>query len=221
VPRRLLALHQGIDLRQYLETDRTGIRDRLGLPVDRKLAIYTGKVYYRYEEIQYIVDAASTPESQGTLFVLVGGRDDHVTRWRKEVARRGLRNVLFVGFVPPSRVHEYQMAADVLILYYPSGLDLNAYRSPGKLFGYMASDVPIVACDLPVLREVLGDPPAAFLARPDAPEELAVVIQRALGQPAHARAMATAARKRVEEFTWDSRAERVIAFVERLAGPSK
>lgn len=217
VPRRLLALHQGIDLRPYLDTDRTSLRERLRLPNDRKIAVYTGKVYYPYEEVAHILNAASDPQSANTLFVLVGGRDDHVALWRGEVARRGIDNVLFAGFVPPSIVHVYQMAADVLILYYPSGLELNAYRSPGKLFGYMASGVPIVACDLPVLREVLGDPPAAFLVRQDAPGELARAIRRVLDQPEVARRVAFEARDRVEGFTWDERASRVIDFVGEFA----
>ena len=216
VPRRLLALHQGVDLCPYIKTDRTSLRERLLLPSDRQLAVYTGKLYYRYEEIEHIVNAASHPQSVRTLFVLVGGREDHVARWRDETARRGIVNVIFTGFVPPSMVHEYQMAADVLILYYPSGLDLNAYRSPGKLFSYMASGVPIVTVDLPVLREVLGDPPAAFLVRQDAPEDLAREIRRVLEHPELAHRVAIEARRRVEKFTWEKRAEGVINFVGEL-----
>jgi glycosyltransferase involved in cell wall biosynthesis len=217
VPRRLLALHQGIDLRPYRETDRAGLRDRLRLPSDRKLAVYTGKVYYRYKEVELILIAASDPQSANTLFVIVGGREDHVALWRSEVGRRGIGNVLFTGFVPPSIVHEYQMAADVLILYYPSGFDLNPYRSPGKLFGYMASGVPIVASDLPVLREVLGDPPAAFLVPQDAPRKLAHAIRCVLDQQDSAHRVALEARDRVEAFTWDERARRLIDFVREFA----
>jgi glycosyltransferase involved in cell wall biosynthesis len=217
VPRRLLALHQGIDLRPYLDTDRTSLRERLRLPNDRRVAVYTGKVYYPYAEVEHILTAASDPQSSNTLFVLVGGRDDHVALWRSEIARRGIDNVLFAGFVPPGIVHMYQMAADVLILYYPSGSELNAYRSPGKLFGYMASGVPIVAGDLPVLREVLGDPPSAFLVPQDAPVELARTISRVLDQPELARRVALKARQRVERFTWDERASQVIDFVGEFA----
>jgi glycosyltransferase involved in cell wall biosynthesis len=216
-PRRLIALHQGVDLRPYVETDRTTLRLRIGLPVDRALAVYTGKLYYRYQEIEQIVQAASSPLTVDTLFVLVGGRDDHVALWRAEVERRAVENVVFTGFVLPSIVHEYQMAADVLLLYYTSGSDLNAYRSPGKLFGYMATGIPIVAVDLPVLREVLGDPPSAVMVPQDAPDQLARAIREVLDNPALARRKALDAKARVEEFTWDARARRVIDFVDGLA----
>ena len=166
----------------HTTTPRTeqALRAKLALPTDRPIAVYTGKLYYPYEEVGQIVEAAANPTSAGTLFVLVGGREDHVRLWRDDVARRGIDNVVFTGFVPPGEVHEYQLAADALLLYYPSGIELNAYRSPGKLFAYMAAGVPIVSVDLPVLREVLGDPPAATLVPPDSPGELARAVQRVL-----------------------------------------
>jgi glycosyltransferase involved in cell wall biosynthesis len=222
VPRSLLSVHQGIDLRLYDSADdRATLRTKLGLPTTQPLALYTGKLYYPYEEVGQIVEVAADPASAGTLFVLVGGREDHVRLWRDDVARRGIDNVLFTGFVPPSEVHEYQLAADVLLLYYPSGIELNAYRSPGKLFGYMAAGVPIVSADLPVLREVLGDPPAATLVPPDSPARLARAVQDVLMDPNGPLELAREARRRVAEFTWDERARRVAEFVDGLcaAGP--
>lgn len=217
--KRVLPTHQGVDLRPYDGPERKGeLRRRLGLPLDRRIAAYTGKIYFRYAEIEYIVGAAALPASAETLFVLVGGREDHAELWRKEVARRGLDNVVFTGFVAPSDVHAYQRAADVLLLYYPSGLELNAYRSPGKLFSYMAARVPIVSVDLPVLREVLGDPPAAVLVAPDSPVDLAGAVQRVLCDSALASRIAEEARERVAEFTWDARAKRVLHFLEVSTG---
>jgi glycosyltransferase involved in cell wall biosynthesis len=150
------------------------------------------------------------------LFLLVGGREDHVSAWRHEVQSRGVPNVTFTGFVRPGDVHEYQLAADVLLLYYPSEMDLNTYRSPGKLFGYMAAGVPIVSVDLPVLREVLGEPPAATLVPPDSPAALAEGIEDVLANPEPALAAAAAARDRVSQFTWDRRADSVLGFIESL-----
>jgi glycosyltransferase involved in cell wall biosynthesis len=220
-PRAVLPLHQGDDLEPYHDAEAKGVlRTKLGLPETRPVAIYTGKLYYPYEEVAQIVEAAADPACSGTLFVLVGGREDHVRLWREDVARRGVDNVVFTGFVPPSEVHEYQLAADVLLLYYPSGMQLNAYRSPGKLFAYMAAGVPIVAVDLPVLREVLGDPPAAWLAPPDSPAALAAVIREALEDTSQSAALAADTRTRVAEFTWDRRAKLTLEFIRTLVDGS-
>jgi glycosyltransferase involved in cell wall biosynthesis len=215
----VLPTHMGVDLAPYSALEpRDAIRQRLGLPLDRRIAMYTGKIYAGYEEVDLIVRAAALASSREVEFVLVGGREDHVDVWRAEVAKRRAGNVRFTGFVPPSEVHRYQAAADVLLLYYPSGSELNAYRSPAKLFAYMASGVPVVAVDLPVLREVLGEPPAAVLVPPDSPEELAAGIQVVLEDSQRAATIASAARARVTEFTWDARAARVLPFLRACAG---
>jgi glycosyltransferase involved in cell wall biosynthesis len=214
---RILGVHQGVDLRPYDEAgDRESARKRLDLPLDRPIVGYTGKIHTGYEEVEHIVRAASMPELADVLFVLVGGRADHVQAWRESMRDRKIENVVFTGFVPPAEVHGYQTASDVLVLYYPEGHQLNAYRSPGKLFGYMAAGAPIVAVDLPVLREVLGEPPAARMVKPDSPPALASAIKDVLDDPAGSQAMAERARGQVASFTWDTRATQVLDFARSI-----
>lgn len=214
---RVIGTHQGVDLELV---DAGGIskaeaRSRLRLPRDEKLVVYTGKIYWGYQEVEYILEAAARLRARGdTRFLLVGGRADHVARFRAEVVERRLGNVSFPGFVPPREVHLYQKAADALLLYYPSGIELNRYRSPGKLFEYMAAGNPIVACDLPVIREVLGEEPAAALVPQDSPAALAAAIEDILGDAAKASRLAAAARERVESFTWEARARSVLEFLD-------
>jgi glycosyltransferase involved in cell wall biosynthesis len=214
---RVLATHMGVDLNLYDERriSKQQARAKLGLPLDKKLVLYSGKIYWGYKEIQYLLEAARRLPGNVEL-VLVGGRADHVRRWREWAMRENLSNVIFTGFVPPNVVQYYHMAADVLLLYYPTGMELNKYRSPGKLFEYMAAGRPIIAADYPVLREVLGDDPAALLVPPDAPSLLAQNIANLLADQVKMEELAARALKRVSEFTWEARARKVRAFVETI-----
>ena len=152
-------------------------RSLLGLPLDRKMAIYTGKIFWGYQEMEYLIQAAQLiPDVH---FLLVGGRSDHIERLQHRQKQEGPANLQFVGFVPPSQVQTYQMAADVLLSYYSSGTELNRYRSPGKLFEYMASGRPIITGDYPVMREVLDKNMVIFVP-PDSPQLLAKEIQTLL-----------------------------------------
>jgi glycosyltransferase involved in cell wall biosynthesis len=206
---RVVGTHQGVDLEsvEASRLDRAAARAQLGLAQGKKLIVYTGKIYVGYREVDYILEAAERlrdhPEIQ---FLLVGGRYDHVERLRRRADAAGLSNVTFTGFVPPTAVPPYQCAADALLLYYPSGMELNRYRSPGKLFEYMAARRPIVAVDLPVLREVLGHEPAAVMVPPDSPERLADAIVAVLDDREEAERLAAAAQRRVASFTWEARA---------------
>ena len=118
----VLPTHQGVDIARYdVFGDKSALRERLDLPTDRAIAVYTGKIYAGYKEIEYILEAAASVECKDIFFVLVGGRDDHIAGWRRELDTRGLPNAVFTGFIAPSDVHDYQLAADVLLLLLPVG----------------------------------------------------------------------------------------------------
>jgi len=217
-PERVIGTHQGVDveLTDELRRSRDEARRELRLPLDKNLIVYTGKIYFGYREVEHILEAAAIMRGRtDTRFVLVGGRADHVQRLREHVAKRGLDNVIFVGFVRPNCVQDYQFAADVLLLYYPSGIELNKYRSPGKLFEYMAAGRPIVSADLPVLREVVGsgDNLTALMVPPDSPRELAKAIDRLLEDAELRAKLSRLALERVKEFTWKARARQIIQFI--------
>lgn len=214
---RVLGVHHAVDLDliQTSRRPRSIARAELGLPADKKLVIYTGKIYFGYAEVEHLLAAARALEGRtDTHFLLVGGREDHVSRLRERIATEGPANVTFTGFVAPRDVLAYQFASDILVLYYPSGMLLNEYRSPGKLIEYMAAERPIVAADMPILREILGsDGKAAVFVPPDSPEALAQAISDLLDDNSRAAGLALVARERVKRFTSDERARRVLEFI--------
>ncbi len=214
----ILGVHQGVDL-EYFNSFRLAqneARQAVGLPLNKDLIVYSGKLYWGYREVELILEAATqlTPKAE---IVFVGGRADQVSQYRDQIDRAGRTNVRFVGFVPPSKVHFYNLAADILVSYYPPGIDLNQYRSPLKLFEYMAAGRAIVAADYPVLREILGtDEPVAVLAEPDNPLALAQAINSLLSNKARMINLGARALKRAEQFSWRERARAVAAFGQNL-----
>jgi glycosyltransferase involved in cell wall biosynthesis len=212
--RKVMGSHQGVNLK-LIEAQRISknqAKEKLGLPVQSKIAVYTGKVVFGYREIDYLLETAKLLPSDIELLI-VGGRADHVHLLREHAADNEISNVRFAGFVPPNVVQFYQFAADVLLLYYPSGMELNKYRSPGKLFEYMAAGRPIIAVDLPVLREVLGQDPSAIMVPPDSPADLSKAILDLYKRSDRGKDIASRSLKRVAEFTWEKRARKIMNFL--------
>jgi glycosyltransferase involved in cell wall biosynthesis len=215
--RRIVGEHQGVNLEQ-IEAQRVGrteARERLGLPLDKRIICYTGKVQYDSREVGLILEAArALPDD--TLVLIVGGREDQVERLRARIAETGPTNAVLPGFVSPSQVAYYLFAADALVLYYPAGISLNDYRSPGKIFPYMASGTAVAACDIPVIHELLRHEGNALLVPQERPDLLGAELMRLLDDPALRQRLGDRARRDVQAYTWDERARRVVDFIRAL-----
>ena len=76
----------------------------------------------------------------------------------------------------------------------------------------MASGVPILASDLPAIREILNDG-NSILVPPDDAKALAQGLKKLLGNPAFSAAIARKSRTDVEPLTWDNRARKILEFI--------
>jgi glycosyltransferase involved in cell wall biosynthesis len=78
----------------------------------------------------------------------------------------------------------------------------------------MAAGKPILASDIPALREILQDGDTALLLPPGEPEAWADAARVLLRDPAKAAAMGARARAAfLAEHTWDARAARILAHL--------
>lgn len=150
-------------------------------------------------------------------FHCVGGTDEDIRRWRSELGGRD--NVVFHGFVPHHETARYRAAFDVLVAPYQrrvSGYggdttNLADWMSPMKLFEYMSSAKPIVASDLPVLREVLEDERTALLCDPDRIDDWARALERLRQDPELRRRLGGTAREAfLRNHTWENRSRKVL-----------
>jgi glycosyltransferase involved in cell wall biosynthesis len=83
-----------------------------------------------------------------------------------------------------------------------------------KMFEYMASGVPIVASDLPVLQEVLRHGENALIARCDDPADWAEKLRGLLADPDLRVRLSRAAQEDLaRSYTWDARARHVIGHL--------
>ncbi len=84
-----------------------------------------------------------------------------------------------------------------------------------KLFSYLAAGRPILAPAAPDTAELLRDGDTACLVPPDRPEDAALALDRLLDDRELAEALSANAARLAETLTWDDRATRIKAFLER------
>jgi glycosyltransferase involved in cell wall biosynthesis len=90
---------------------------------------------------------------------------------------------------------------------------------PLKIIEAMASGVPVIASDLPSVREIITDGVDGRLVRADRPAELAMAIRVLLEYPDYLKTLGDNARKKVEQnFTWAKATGELAALYRSIAG---
>jgi glycosyltransferase involved in cell wall biosynthesis len=207
---KIILAPDGIDLAAFSNSEsKNAARTRLGLPNNAKIAMYIGKI--DTGKGAYVLCEAGQKLRDNEVVALIGGEEKQIEDLKKKYP-----TVHFLGPRPYRELANNQAAADVLVI--PNSkkeLDSSTYTSPLKLFSSMASGIPIVAADVPALREVLTDATAYFFI-PDDPESLAHAIANAFEQQAIANEKAAKARDMAEKFTWKARAKKILQGLEQL-----
>jgi len=221
VPPRLLVAPDGVSERFFKARGRQAdIRRRLGLPLRKPVILYAGGLYWAWKGVGTLIEAQRFLGEKAWL-VIVGGspRREDIDALIKKARRLGLKQITLTGFQPPAKVPDYLRAADILVLPNSAKTEISrSYTSPLKLFEYLAAGRPVVASDLPSLREVLVHGQNGFLVPPDDPLKLAAALSALLDSPGRRKSLARKGRRTAQAYTWQKRAERIIAFAGAQSG---
>jgi glycosyltransferase involved in cell wall biosynthesis len=212
IPREsLCVIHNGFEPRRVEpRLHKWEARKRLGLPVERKIVVYSGRVNEK-KGLDVVLDMARA--RRDALFVLVGSE----RRGPIEEKARRLANVRIVPWQPYAAIAPYLYAADVLMLP-PSRAPLRRYGNtvlPLKVFLYLAAGRAILGPETPDLHELLIDGENALLVPPGELKEALGALDRLLADESLAARLGHRARELGDTLTWDARAERIEAFLER------
>jgi glycosyltransferase involved in cell wall biosynthesis len=196
---------------------REAARAHLGLETTDCIATYAGRVDVTKGTDFLVQVARHLPD---VIFLLVGaapGSEEERIVLR-HIQEAGVRNVRLRPRVPPSEVAEYLFASDCLVIP-PTAAPLRRHGRtvlPMKTFSYLAAGRPIVAPDLPDVREVLHHEENALLVPPDNVEAAAAAIRLAVSHQPVTEKLGYAARQNAAYFTWQARAERFSTFLQSV-----
>ncbi len=209
---KLFVERNGVDIKEFtIATSKREARERLKLESDIPIVLYTGHLY-SWKGAHVLAQAAELLE--GIRVAFVGGTEKDIALFRGLYGR--IPSIQFFGHRPHEEMPLWQKAADVLVIPNTAKEDISKfYTSPMKLFEYMASDRPIVASDIPSVREVVSDDDA-FFATPDDAGALAAMIRFVLEHGGEAQQRATHARRTVEGYSWSARAGRILVQLKKL-----
>lgn len=173
------------------------LQARLNIPRERRVVVYIG-LLDEYRGTGVLLDAAAQLIGRGVdaHFVIIGF--PNIDRYRARARELGIsERVAFPGRVPYGEVPMWLSLGDVAV-----EPKMSATEAAGKVLNYMAMGLPIVAFDIPVMREYLGET-GVYAPLGDA-TGFADQIQALLQEPSRARAIGIALRARANEcYSWE------------------
>ncbi|HEX6243538.1 MAG TPA: glycosyltransferase [Polyangiales bacterium] len=213
-PEKLATMRNGFDPARFTSALTThSARVALGLPLDRKLVVYTGHIS-ALKGLGSVLTLAE--KNRDALFLLVGSEGDGSV----ERAAQKHDNVKVLPWQPYDVAAQYMVSADVLLLP-PSSVGLKVAGHtvlPMKLYGYLAAGRAVLAPATPDVAELLVDDQNAVLVPPSDLEAASRALAALLADDSRRQRLAAAARETGKGLTWDARAERLEAFIRGRLG---
>lgn len=187
------------------EFNKDDIRQELGLS-ENKVIVGSITSVVQYEGLDDLIRAI---ELLPDVHCIIVGEGEAKLRLEALVDELSLgKRVQFVDKQPATTIWKWYAALDIFVIP-RKNQEVCRTVTPIKTLMAQANGVPVVASELPALREVTGNNAVYF--RPEHPQELAGAIRGVLDlEPTKSKTLTDSAREWVRARTWDSNAEKLM-----------
>jgi glycosyltransferase involved in cell wall biosynthesis len=189
---KLLVIYNGTNY-PNMEVSPEKVRQTWGLPENAPLLINVGRL--AYQKNQQILLPALAHLKNAHLIVLGEGELREVLQEKTKELQLQSR-VHFLGELPSHEVYALLRVANVFV--FPSLFE----GTPMALVEAIGAGLPVVASNIPVMKEVLDD--AGIFVSPDNAEEIARAIQKILDSPELAASLSQGSLKRARIFSLEN-----------------
>jgi len=206
---KVKAIYCGVDatFKPATKAEVTAVRNKYG--ITKPYLFFLSNLEPR-KNIRRLVQALSElPQNYKTIysFVLVGGmgwQNDEILAEITKAQAAGWDIIKPKAYVPDSDVPPLLTGAELLV--HPAlheGFGIPVVEA-------MACRTPVVASDIPVLREIAGN--AAAYADPYSAADIAAKIEHVLTDVKYRQELVAAGEKAAQKFTWSAAANQLIAY---------
>ncbi|HEX8962967.1 MAG TPA: glycosyltransferase [Rhodocyclaceae bacterium] len=209
VPMHILST--GIPVEQFRRGDGASFRARHGLPADRPVALFVGRVAHE-KNIGFLLDAMQHVHRRlPAALLVVAGEGPALPSLKRSAETAGLQSLVrFVGYLDrASELPDCYAAADVFAF---------ASRTETQglvLLEAMAAGLPVYALAEMGTRDILAPQRGAVIA-PDDPEQFGAGLAELLGDPPRRAQLAAEAREYAGEWSGPERARQLAGLYRSL-----
>jgi len=208
-----LCVYGVVDLEEFSPTsDKASLRKRLGLPLDKNIALYAGYLMKRkgiYELVEVLCKIQKT--CPNALLVMCGGGPEEA-RLRTFIQTKHIEPLVhLVGEIEPERISKWMQASDLFVLA------THTEGMPNVVMEAMACGLPVVTTQVGGLPDAIGDCQGVSLVPPKDVDAFADVTLKLLQDKRLRKHMGSAARRKAEErFSVERNARLILDYLQRI-----
>lgn len=216
---KILYEPDAVDISQFkIKMGKNDARRILKLPTDIKIFLYIGNFHTLGNEkgIPEILKSINCLKlNEKFIIYIVGGPLERVKKYREIIHKYKIdfEKIVFLGRQEVKTIPIWLRAADILLMPHPNTTFYQKYVSPLKLFEYMCSRNPIIASNLPSIKEILEHKKNSYLVDAGSFESLAKAIEFITRYKKFANQIAEKAFNDVDNFSWFKRGQRISKFI--------
>ncbi|HAM88675.1 MAG: Glycosyl transferase group 1 [Candidatus Falkowbacteria bacterium GW2011_GWC2_38_22] len=209
-----------IDIEKEKALQKLSLEQELGEKIrDQKILLYTGsfRTMGTDKGIAEILESLKILNRPEVFFLAVGGNEKDIAYYESLAKEIGVSDKCkFIGRRTQTELALWQKISDILLMPFPDKAHYRYFMTPLKIFEYMASGRPIIASDLPSIREILNNENAFFCKAGDT-NDLSRNIDFVLNNPVETDKKAVKAKKDVFRYTWEKRVKEINCLLSKLS----
>lgn len=193
--------------------------------VDRPVRMLYSGTMSAWQGVSHAIESIGLlrRDFEATLTLVGPARPKQLREMKEQIWKLGLTDsVQILKPVSKNELVALHHAADIVLAPMTRN-DRNLVQGccPLKVLEAMASGVPLVASDLPVVRELVTDGVEALLVRPGSAKAIKDGVLRLMSERGLSESLCAAARDRVEQnFSWQKSQSELLAVYESLLDKS-
>lgn len=192
--------------------------------LDKPLIGYSGSLQLK-KGIRVLLKALRLIHDRGNKvpMVLIGGRNaDEINPVQEEIALLGLTDsVTITGWISFPEVESWLEKVSVGVLPLTSGFYNQYLTAPNKLFDYLSHGIPIVASDLPSVRDFFPDTIPGRLVPPDDEGSLATALEDLLNDSEDYHRAESVSKQLAMHYHWKNQGVVMLDHIHQLILPNR
>lgn len=191
-------------------------KQKYWLKENEKILIYAWS-FKDWKWVDTIINAIKFVQHTNVKFIIVGGKDKEIVEKQKLATKLWINDkIIFQWFLPQDEIVRLLKISNIWVIPNNKTLIGEKYTSPLKVFEYMACWLPIIASNLPSMKEVLKQNQNALFFEAENDRELANKIDYLIKNDYLMQNMWKNNKEIINQYSWQNRAKHIFDIINEL-----